>query len=140
MRQGRPPRHTRIFLFLGALSALCAVVLGAVLAHLPMNGQAVSAVSMQTAVNLHQFHALGLLVTGLSLSGAERPSRWTIASGWLMVAGTLLFSVNLYLRGMAGIETFRVLVPWGGAAFIAGWLSLAVGMLRQTNARLDPPR
>ncbi len=126
--------HAKIFLILGALSALGSVVLGAAMAHLPLVGPAVSAASMQTALHLHQFHALGLLVVGMVLRLSAWPSRWTIASGWLMVAGTLFFSVNLYLRGLANVDTLRTLVPWGGAAFMAGWLSLAAGLLRSTKA------
>jgi uncharacterized membrane protein YgdD (TMEM256/DUF423 family) len=42
-----------------------------------------------------------------------------------------LFSVNLYLRAFADIQTFRALVPVGGGAFMAGWLALAIGVMRR---------
>jgi uncharacterized membrane protein YgdD (TMEM256/DUF423 family) len=122
--------QARIFLSLGAVSAGCAVLLGAALMHMPTTGQTLSPASLQNALNMHQFHALGLLLVGLLAARTESPSRWHLASGWLMAAGILLFSVNLYLRGLARIDTFRALVPWGGAAYLLAWLSLLIGNLR----------
>ena len=110
--------QARTFLSLGAFSAGCAVLLNAALAHIPTTGQILSPASLQNALNMHQLHALGLLLVGLMAVRSEAPSRWCLAGGWLMVTGTLLFSVNLYLRGLAGIDTFRALVPWGGAAYL----------------------
>lgn len=130
-------KHARIFLTLGALSAGCSVLLGAVLAHMPLIGQSVSPTALQGALNMHQFHALGMLLVGLlmdrSAVTSRGSSRWFIASGWLMAAGTVLFSVNLYLRGLGGIDTFRALVPWGGTTYMLAWLSLLIGSIQGTT-------
>ena len=45
-----------------------------------------------------------------------------------MIAGTLLFSGNLYLRSLADVHALHWVTPWGGMAFILGWIALAVGV------------
>jgi uncharacterized membrane protein YgdD (TMEM256/DUF423 family) len=121
------PSHPKTFLTLGAISAAAAVALAAVLAHLPGRDAAVSAM-LASALAQHQFHAVGLLLVGMLMLRAA-PSRWLSASGWLFVAGTVLFSFNIYARGLAGFDALRALAPWGGAAFILGWLCLAAGAI-----------
>ena len=119
---------SRIFLILGALCAGVSVVLSAAFAHLPAFSNGIP-VMVQTALNQQQFHALGLILVGLAL-GWRRPSRWWVASGWLMALGMALFSFNIYARALLGFDAWRALVPWGGSAWIAAWLLLAVGALR----------
>jgi uncharacterized membrane protein YgdD (TMEM256/DUF423 family) len=118
----------RIFLSLGALSACSSVVFSAAFAHLPVFAAGVPT-AVQTALSQQQFHSVGLLLTGLAAL-AFGVSRWLLAAGWLMLAGLLLFSFNLYARHVWGFDTFRALVPWGGAAWILAWLGLALGFAR----------
>ena len=122
-------RHARAFLALGALAAALAVALGAAAshglrAHLAANDPAGW---FATALDYHRWHALGLMLVGLA--AARFPSRGFVAAGWLLVAGLLLFSGNLYLRSVFGVHDFHVVTPWGGVAFIAGWLCATVGAL-----------
>jgi uncharacterized membrane protein YgdD (TMEM256/DUF423 family) len=117
--------HGKLFLVIGALSAMLSVALGAAAAHalgdLPPAAQS----WFQTALHYQQFHALGLLAVGLA---ADRwPSRWFLAAGWLMIAGILLFSGNLYLRSLADFHALHAVTPFGGGAFILGWLALVIG-------------
>ena len=120
--------HGKIFVVLGALSALSSVLLGAAAAHVLADLPADARTWFHTGLHYHQFHALGLLAVGL-LAGRQR-STWLVASGWLMVLGTLLFSGNLYLRGAADIHALRAVTPYGGLAFILAWLALAIGAAR----------
>lgn len=113
----------RIFLIFGVLSACSSVVFSAAFAHLPVFAGGIP-VMVQTALNQQQFHSLGLILVGLAAARCGA-SRWWLAAGWLMCAGLLLFSFNLYLRNVWGVDTFRAAVPWGGAAWILAWLSLA---------------
>jgi uncharacterized membrane protein YgdD (TMEM256/DUF423 family) len=87
---------------------------------------------VQTAMNQQQFHALGLVLVGMALGG-RGPSRWLVASGWLMLLGMGLFSFNIYARGVLGWDVLRALVPWGGSAWIAAWVLLAVGFARPSR-------
>ena len=117
----------RIFLILGAVSACSSVVFSAAFAHLPVFAGGIP-VMVQTALTQQQFHSLGLILVGLAapLCGA---SRWWLAAGWLMCVGLLLFSFNLYVRNVWGVDTFRAGVPWGGGAWILAWLSLALAFV-----------
>ena len=118
---------SRLFMTLGALFAALWVGLSAAAAHVPAlrQGGAMLAASLQQ----HQFHALGLVLVGLAL--ARHESRWLVASGCLMVAGLLLFCLNIDARILWGWDAARALVPLGGSAFIMAWLALAVGVWRR---------
>ena len=123
------PIHARIFLVLGALSAAVSVMLGAAASHTQNPQFAASLPWFQTALQYHQFHALGLLLVGL-IAARHPASRWFGGAGWLMVIGTLLFSGNLYLRSFIGFHDLHAVTPFGGGAFIAAWLLLTIGALK----------
>jgi uncharacterized membrane protein YgdD (TMEM256/DUF423 family) len=77
------------------------------------------------------YHALALLVVGLLLARLSIDgSVWLNAAGWLFVVGTVLFSGSLYLLSLTGTTWLGAITPLGGLAFLAGWLALAVGVLR----------
>lgn len=123
----RGERSGRVLIAAGALAAALAVALGAAAshglrAHLAVNDPAGW---FATALAYQQWHALALVVVGLA--AVRMPSRWFVVAGWLMVAGLLLFCGSLFLRSLAGVHELRALTPWGGGAFIAGWLCVAVG-------------
>jgi uncharacterized membrane protein YgdD (TMEM256/DUF423 family) len=124
------PNHARLFVALGALAAAAAVAIGAISAHHPAAAGAAALPMFQTALQLHQFHALGLIAVGLAAARLPE-SAWVKASGLLMIAGLLLFSGNLYLRSFAGFDTLRTLTPWGGVSWLAGWIAFGVGVLRK---------
>lgn len=124
------PLHAKLFLFLGALSAAASVALGAAAAHALAERAAAFQVWFHTALQYHQFHALGLLIAGL-IAARLPASRWIIAAGALMVVGTLLFCGNLYLRSLADFHALHALTPFGGGAFILAWLALAIGVLKK---------
>lgn len=85
--------------------------------------------SFQTGVLYHLFHALGLLAVGLV--AAHLPASGLVrAAGWLMFAGTVLFSGSLYVLAVTGVRALGVVTPFGGLAFIAAWLLLALALLR----------
>lgn len=125
------PVSARIFLTLGALSACTSVVFSAAFAHLPVFASGVPVV-VQTALSQHQFHSVGLLLAGL-VAVVRGQSRWLWAAGGLMLVGLLLFSFNLYARYVLGWDAFRAWVPWGGAAWIVAWLTMAMGCFRGSD-------
>ena len=115
----------RFFLVFACASAALSIGVSAVAAHtLTLSAQ--DAQALAWALDLQRFHALGLLVL-VVLARQVGPNAWTMASGALFVAGTLLFSLSIELRLLHGIELFRPLVPYGGMAFMAGWVTLAIG-------------
>ena len=115
----------RFFLVFACASAALSIGVSAVAAHtLTLSAQ--DAQALAWALDLQRFHALGLLVL-VVLARQVGPNAWTMASGALFVAGTLLFSLSIELRLLHGIELLRPLVPYGGMAFMAGWMTLAIG-------------
>ena len=116
---------SRVFMALGAVFAALSVALSAASAHVPALQQAGAAFA--ASLDQQQFHALGLVLVGLAL--ARRPSLWLVASGVLMLAGLLLFCLNIDARILWGWDAARTLVPAGGSAFMLAWLAFAVGVL-----------
>ena len=109
----------------GALNAALAVALSALAAHLPLAPGA-QAAWVQSALEMHRFHALGLIGVGGGVM--VRPeSRLLPWAGILMSLGTVLFCLNLYARAWWGWDVLKSLVPWGGMAFILSWGVLGVG-------------
>ena len=118
---------------LGAL----AVALGAFGAH-ALKERLVSAdlAIFETAVRYQFYHALALLMVlpvkrWTASSDASTGSRWADRAGWAFLVGIALFSGSLYLLVATGVCKLGIITPFGGAAFIAGWLLLAVASWRQ---------
>lgn len=119
----------RHFLGIGAISAFIAVAAGAFGAH-SLTGMVTPErlVVWETAARYQMYHALGLLVVAyLAGQKSAGPARIT---GWLFVAGTLLFSGSLYALTLTGVTILGAITPLGGLAFLAGWLILAWSVWR----------
>lgn len=120
----------RWFLGLGALSAFVAVGTGAFGAHaLKARLEPELLAIWKTAVEYQMYHALGLILIGLV--AIHRPSGWLGASGWSLVAGTVLFSGSLYVLALTGVRWLGAITPLGGLAFLIGWLLLAIAAFRR---------
>ncbi len=60
---------------------------------------------------------------------------WPRAAGWLFTAGLVLFCLSLDLIALGASPRLAMLAPWGGTAFILGWLSLLIAALRPRPAQ-----
>ena len=121
----------KIFLILGSVNAMLAVILGAFGAHGLKARIAPEMLEVyQTAVQYHFYHALGLLVVAI-ITHQFLPSFWFRSSGWLMCAGIILFSGSLYILSMTPWRWFGAITPLGGLAFILAWLMLFIGVIKQ---------
>jgi uncharacterized membrane protein YgdD (TMEM256/DUF423 family) len=120
----------RVFLTVGALSALVAVAAGAFGAHALRDRLAADQLSVwQTAAAYEMYHALALLAVGIVLARFSTDgSTWLSASGWLFVAGSVLFSGSLYVLALSGVTWLGAITPLGGLAFLLGWAALAIGV------------
>ena len=139
------PRVSRLFLMIGALSAAVSVAAGAFGAHaLRARIEPRLLEVFETAARYQMYHALALIAVALVLAhvrarggdssaavlGPAPGTRLTVASGWLFVIGTALFSGSLYAMTVTGIRALGAITPLGGVAFIAGWVCLAVAAMR----------
>jgi len=119
-------------LIIGALSACIAVSLNALGAHAlaPLLLASGKQPLFQTALDMHQMHALGLILIGLALTRQPGNRFWQIAAV-LMLLGQLLFSGNLYLTSLAGSSPVHWLTPIGGFCLISSWIVFTVGALKR---------
>jgi len=114
----------RFFALLGSLSAFVAVLAGAFGAHALRARLAPELLAIfETGARYQMYHALALLAAAwlVERTGGQA----AVWAGGLFLAGTLLFSGSLYLLALSGIRGFGAVTPFGGVAFLAGWLCLA---------------
>lgn len=83
----------------------------------------------KTGVEYQFYHALGLLLIGLI--GFRIESKWINWSGMLLILGIIIFSGSLYALSISGIKILGAITPIGGLAFVAGWICLAIGILKK---------
>jgi uncharacterized membrane protein YgdD (TMEM256/DUF423 family) len=118
----------KLFVILGSLSAFLGVALGAFGAHgLKTRVTPEMLTVWQTGIHYHLVHALGLLMIGLLCQLMPDVSLLRFA-GWLILAGTVLFSGSLYALVLTDIRTLGMITPLGGISFLAGWLILATAV------------
>ena len=117
------------FVALGAVSAALAVLLGSFGAHaLKVRLAPEQLAVFETGVRYHLIHALGLLAAAWAAGRyGDGPATW---GGWLLLAGTVLFSGSLYALSLSGVRWLGMITPFGGVAFIVGWVLLAMAAWR----------
>ena len=110
----------------GSLLMLLGVALGAFGAHgLKETLSAEAKQVYQTAVFYHLIHGLGLLAVGwLAILKPMEPL--IRIAGWSFVIGIVLFSGSLYLLSLTQAKKLGLLTPFGGLAFLVGWLCLTL--------------
>jgi uncharacterized membrane protein YgdD (TMEM256/DUF423 family) len=114
----------RTFFVIGALSAFVGVALGAFAAHgLKGRLDPEMLTIFEVGVRYQMYHAFALLVVAFAV--VRWPGAAMTASGWLFVAGTVIFSGSLYLLAVTGVRWLGAITPFGGVALLAGWLCLA---------------
>jgi len=119
----------RIFFASGAISGFLAVALGAFAAHgLKARLTPDLLTIFETGVRYHMYHALALLAAAWACT--KWPGNWSSYSGWLFLAGTLIFSGSLYILAISGVRWLGAITPIGGLAFLAGWICLALAALK----------
>ena len=121
----------RTFLILGSINAFLSVALGAFGAHGLKSRLSEEMMQIyQTAVQYHMFHSVGLLLVGIVAQWMTNSSLLNWA-GWSMAVGILLFSGSLYLMSVTGMRWLGAVTPFGGVAFLAGWLLLVLAVFKQ---------
>jgi len=117
------------WLALGCLFGALGVAAGAFGAHALRSRIGADAMQwFETGVHYQLVHALALV--GVGLAGDRCAPRQRQAAGALFAAGIVLFSGSLYALALGGTRALGALTPFGGTAWIAGWIVFAVGSWR----------
>ncbi|MBT8042245.1 MAG: DUF423 domain-containing protein [Kiritimatiellales bacterium] len=119
----------KLFLMLGSISGALAVMIGAFGAHGLKNRLCDEMLAIyKTGVEYHFYHTLALLAIGLL--SLHYKSALLTASGGSMLAGIVIFSGSLYALSISGVKILGAITPIGGLFFIAGWVLLAVAVIK----------
>ena len=121
----------RGFLMLAAFFGFTGVGLGAFAAHgLKSRLTPEYLTIFHTGVTYQLVHTLALL--GVALLATQVPGRLLTWAGASFAVGILLFSGSLYVLTLTGISKLGIVTPFGGLAFLAGWLCLGLAAWRLT--------
>ena len=119
----------KAFFTAGSLLGFFGVALGAFAAHaLKSRLDADMLATFEVGVRYQMYHALALLAVGWACT--RWPGALVTASGWLFVAGTIVFSGSLYALSLSGMRWLGAIAPIGGLALLAGWLCLVWAVYR----------
>ena len=125
------------FIKTGAIAGALAVILGAFAAHglknvlLPAHLQI-----FETAVKYQFYHVFALLAVGIIYKDFE--NKYLLLAGRLFLAGIVLFSGSLYFLTYVKyaelpLNWLGAVTPFGGAAFVAGWMLLFYGIFKKAK-------
>jgi uncharacterized membrane protein YgdD (TMEM256/DUF423 family) len=121
------------FLVIAAAALLIATLLGAYASHGLSGYEPRALAAIDTAIRYQFYHGLALLA--VAVLGERIAGRAVAAAGWAFTAGTLLFCGGIYLSSLLGWAPASRVTPFGGIAFVAGWIALIVAALSAPAAR-----
>lgn len=115
----------------GAVSGFLAVALGAFGAH-ALSGQLAPHASeiYRTASQYHFVHTLAVLA-GALLPAAGGHARLAATACLCWLGGIVIFSGSLYLLAVTDSGWLGAITPVGGLGLLAGWLLLALAVVRR---------
>jgi uncharacterized membrane protein YgdD (TMEM256/DUF423 family) len=120
----------RFFFVTACLFGFLGVALGAFAAHgLKTQLDADLLVTFETGVRYQMYHAFALIAVAMAYT--KWPTKGLIISGWMFIVGIILFSGSLYVLSLSGIRSLGMITPFGGLAFLAGWLCMAWSVFRR---------
>lgn len=114
---------------IAAVNGALAVAAGAFAAHgleARLDARALSV--FETGARYHMYHALAMGLAAFAMRGeAVLQARY---AALFFLAGIVLFSGSLYLLALTATRAFAFITPFGGVAFLIGWITLAVAATR----------
>ena len=121
---------SRIFLAISGVAGAFSVAVDAAATHL-LAGDTYRLGLAETASRYGLIHAVALLALVFLI---ERGGYWLRVAGWCFVVGLALFCGSLDLLAAGAPHLVARAAPWGGTAFILGWLAVLVAALRPKKA------
>lgn len=124
------------FLKIATLLGALAVILGAFGAHSLKQVVSENAVNtFETGVRYQFYHVIALLAAGLLYK--DFANKWIRNAGRFFIIGIILFSGSLYVLTFfvalvkPAASWIGIITPFGGLAFILGWIFLFVGIKKR---------
>ena len=121
---------SRIFLAVAGTTGGISVAVEAAATHL-LAGDVYRVGLAETASRYGLIHASALLALSFPVA---RGDGWLRAAGWCFIAGLALFCGSLDLLAAGAPPIIARAAPWGGTAFILGWLAILVAAFRRKKA------
>lgn len=113
-----------LFMTIAGVNGFLVVVIGAFGAHIMQPSVTPeSFATFQTGVLYHMVHTLALLSISTLIPKSQNILILN-ATGWFFTFGIILFSGSLYLISISGVKILGLVAPFGGLAFLCGWLCL----------------
>ena len=126
----------KTFLITAALLGAFTVALGAFGAHaIKEKVNEYTLGIFETAVKYQFYHVFALLAAGMLFQ--QFSSNWMLWSGRFFIAGIILFCGSLYAltyflaNGNESMKWLGAITPFGGLCFIAGWVCMAVSIMKK---------
>ena len=113
-----------LWLMIAAVNGALAVAFGAFGAHGLQGRVDQHALTVfETGARYHMYHALAIGLAALGMRGnAAQPAHY---AALFFLAGIALFSGSLYVLALTGVRAVAIATPFGGVAFLIGWIVLA---------------
>ena len=126
----------KTFLIIAALLGAFTVALGAFGAHaIKERVNEYTLGIFETAVKYQFYHVFALLAAGILFQ--QYSSGWMLWSGRLFIAGIILFCGSLYAltyflaNNNESMKWLGAITPFGGLCFIAGWVCMAIAVIKK---------
>jgi uncharacterized membrane protein YgdD (TMEM256/DUF423 family) len=113
---------------LGCVLAALGIGLSAFVFHILKNKLHQNNLNLfELAVRYQMYHAFALIFLGLVIT---RIDNWAVhLAGFLFAVGILAFSGSLYLVAIFDKKKFNLVVPWGAALLVLGWIVFAIAAI-----------
>lgn len=124
-------KNTKAFLFIASLMMAIVIAIGAFGAHgLKASTDEYMMAIYNTGVEYHFYNTLGLFAVAFISYLLPRCKKIIIA-GYLLILGTLIFSVSLYMLVLLKLSWLGAITPIGGTLMIISWLIIAFTLLKE---------
>ena len=87
--------------------------------------------TFELAVRYQFYHALAMLIVGLL--SRNNSSKLLQYSSLFFLLGILIFCGSLYILCLTNRGWLGAITPVGGIGFLAGWILLAVAMVKESS-------
>ena len=123
-------KKTKLLLLIASFMMAIGIFLGAFGAHILKQFISDELLRVyEIGIKYYFFNTLGLFIIAFILQYKPH-SNIIFTSAFLILIGTLLFSVSLYLLVILKISYIAMITPIGGITLLFGWLLTAIGIIK----------